>query len=74
LQYKAYEDYDPEGASVYCGMLHNDEMPAEPTTGSRSFLLYNPGTETCETLIRIGGSAGTNGITIKNSTNDTECK
>ena len=55
-------------------MLKNDEMPAEPTTESRSFLVYNPGTETCETLIRIGGTVGTNGVTIKNDTNNTECK
>lgn len=59
---------------MYCGMLEKDEMPEDPSVNTRDFLIYNPGTETCETLIRIGGSAGEDGVTITNNTNGSECK
>lgn len=71
LAYKAYHDYDYDGARVYCGMIEENEMPAAPTTDSRSFLLYNCGTQACDTVLTIGGSA--QGITIRNLTNGTKC-
>jgi len=74
LKYNTYENYDYDGAGMYCGMLEKDEMPEDPSVNTRDFLIYNPGTETCETLIRIGGSAGEDGVTITNNTNGSECK
>lgn len=74
LKYKYYTSIDEDLAGFYCGMLEKNEMPSVPSTSSRSFLMYNPGTETCETLIRIGGSVGSGGLTIMNQTNGTECK
>lgn len=66
------DDAEMEGAAAITGLIYADEMPAAPTTDSRSFLMYNPGTQPCNTTIRIGGS-GTN-ITIANHTNGTACK
>lgn len=50
LSYKYYTDYDEDGAGLYCGILEENEMPGEPTTAARSFLVYNCGTETCNTV------------------------
>lgn len=55
-------------------MLEQSEMPAAPAVTDRSFLIYNPGTEVCDTLIRVGGTTGAGGLTIKNLTNETQCK
>lgn len=74
LKYKTYDTYDKDGAGMYCGMLEQSEMPAAPAVTDRSFLIYNPGTEVCDTLIRIGGTTGAGGLTIKNITNETQCK
>ena len=68
----AYDD-DDMGAKDYCGIMHEDDMPDSPTASSRNFLLYNPGTEPCDLIIEIAGTA-TNGLNIRNDTNNTECK
>ena len=74
LTYKSFENTDQDGAENYCGMLKTSEMPASPTIASRSFLIYNPGTQACDTLIRIGGTVGSGGVTIQNMTNGAICK
>lgn len=68
----AYDD-DDMGASDYSGILQEDLMPDSPTTSSRNFLLYNPGTMPCDLVIEIAGTAA-NGLNIRNDTNGTECK
>lgn len=68
----SYDD-DDMGASDYCGILQQDLMPDSPTTASRQFLLYNPGTEPCDLIIEIAGTAAS-GLNIRNDTNNTECK
>lgn len=64
LRYKSYDGFDEDNASSYCGMLSSSEMPSAITTSSRNFNMYNPGTEICDTLIRIGGTVGSGGLTI----------
>ncbi len=71
LKEKTYQDYDYTNAEAYCGILEESYMPAKPTTQSRSFLVYNPGTKPCDTVLKIGGS-GTN-LLISNATNGTKC-
>ena len=72
MTYKSFTTYDDDNASIYCGILDSTEMPAEPTVSSRSFLIYNCGTEVADTTITIGGSAP-NGLTITNATNNSVC-
>lgn len=72
MLYSSYEDVDIEGAEQYSGILKESELPDAPTTSSRDFLFYNCGTQTCGTVLEIGGS-GTN-ITITNNTNGTACR
>ena len=74
LSYKSYSGVDLDGAAQYCGILETNEMPSSPLTSSRNFLLYNPGTQTCHTVLTIGGTVGTGGQTITNATNGTKCK
>lgn len=50
LKYNYYEDTDTEGARMYCGMVSSAQMPAAPTTSSTSWLMYNCGTEPCDTV------------------------
>ena len=72
LNNKEYASFDTDGASECCGILKSTMMPATPTTSSRAFLLYNCGTQPCNTVFRIGGTAST-GLTITNNTNGTYC-
>ena len=58
-------------AGEMTGLLYADEMPEVPDENSTDFLMYNPGTQTCDTLIQIGGSG--EDITIENATNGTKC-
>ena len=62
----------PDGAADYCFLIPESEMPAAPTTSSRSFLVYNPGTEPCGLSITIEASA-TNPIMFLNTNNSTSC-
>ena len=72
LNYKYYTDYDRENAGSYSGMMEVQRMPEAPTADSTTFLMYNPGTIACDTVLTIAGSAP-NGITITNATNGTKC-
>lgn len=74
MLYKSYDNIDEDGAAAYCGILRTNDMPAAINTDSRNFFMYNPGTEMCDTVIRIGGTVGTGGLTITNATNNTKCK
>ena len=51
MKYKSYNGTDLDNASAYCGILPDSKMPAAPTTSSRDFLVYNCGTEVCDTEI-----------------------
>lgn len=72
-KYKYYTGLDEDGASRYCGMLEENEMPPQPETTDTEFLLYNCGTEPCHTKITIAGEAD-DGLMIHNKTNGTWCK
>ena len=72
MLYKAYDQYDLEGAGIGTGIVAQTDMPPaiQPSVGD--YLVYNPGTETANTVIRIAGSAP-NGVMIRNYTNGTAC-
>ena len=48
-------------------------MPEAPSLASRSFLMYNPGTEAAHTIIRVAGDVGS-GMLIRNLTTGQRCK
>lgn len=48
-------------------------MPPTPTSLSRNCLIYNPGTERADTLIRLAGDVGS-GLEIYNATTDQCCR
>ena len=54
------------------GILPAAIMPPAPTVNSRSFLLYNPGTEAAHTVIRMAGDVG-DGLLIRNLTTGQRC-
>ena len=58
---------------AHTGLLSSSMMPEAPSIASRSFLLYNPGTETAHTIIRIAGDIG-DGMLIRNLTTGQRCK
>lgn len=72
LLYSSYDGMDHDGAAQYCGMIDKSMMPSSPAAPSTYFNVYNPGTERCGCVIRIGGS-GTD-ITIANDANQHKCK
>ena len=55
------------------GMLPASMMPEAPSIASRSFLLYNPGTEVAHTIIRVAGDVG-DGMLIRNLTTGQRCR
>lgn len=61
-----------DGSEDYCHLINTSDMPTAPTTSSRSFDVYNPGTETCGMTIDIKASAS-NPIRFFNETNGTYC-
>lgn len=69
MLYTSYKDYDTDGANKHCGIISESEMPPIAKAEPGTYLIYNPGTEVCDTLIRIGGFAP-NGLTISNSNGD----
>ena len=72
MAYTSYDTYDADGAMDHCGILEKNEMPVDISPALGTYLIYNPGTEPCDTIIRIGGTAP-NGLTIQNSSDDV-CK
>ena len=72
MTYKQIDDgVDLKGAEIYSGILPAEQMPALISETSTSGLIYNCGTQPCNTLIQIGGT-GTD-IVISNETNGTFC-
>lgn len=63
---------EQDNANDYCDLLPQNQMPAAPTTSSRSFQVYNPGTEKCGLRIIIGGTA-TRTFRFLNTTNLSRC-
>ena len=59
-------------AEDYCGIVATASMPAAPTTSSRNFDVYNPGTEVCGLSIKLAGSCS-NPIRFFNERNKTRC-
>ena len=60
------------GEKAETAILYTSEMPAAPAVNESSFLLYNPGTEMADTVIRIAGDTGEE-MKIKNITTGQEC-
>ena len=72
MTYKQIDDgVDLKGAEIYSGILPAEQMPELISETSTSGLIYNCGTQPCNTLIQIGGT-GTD-IVISNETNGTFC-
>jgi len=68
----SYDEYD-EGAMARSGIIKTDEMPPSILPSVGDYLVYNPGTEITDTVIRIAGTAP-NGLTITNRTTGDVCK
>ena len=54
----SYSGEIDERTLAHTGLLPAAIMPASPTLETRSFLIYNPGTELAHTVIRIAGDVG----------------
>ena len=61
-----------DGAENYCGIITSGKMPAAPTTSTRTFYVYNPGTENCGMIIKVSGTAS-KPIRFFNQRNGTMC-
>lgn len=72
MLYKAISDYDADGAHKTTGIIEEQYMPAAPKKAG-DYIIYNPGTEYADTVIRIAGTAP-NGVTIENRTTGAVCK
>lgn len=72
MAYKTIGEYDTDGAAKRSGMIREEMMP-KLSAQAGTYLVYNPGTIACDTIIRIGGSAE-NGVTIINNTTGDVCK
>lgn len=55
-------------------LLPSEQMPSSPSLSTRSFLLYNCGTENAHTVIKLAGTIGENGMLIMNTTTGQRCK
>lgn len=71
---KAYDTIDLDGASQYCSILEQNQMPAQPTTADRDFLIYNCGTASTPTILRIGGTVNGDGLTLTNEATGQRCR
>ena len=58
---------------AHTGLLPSSMMPEALSIASRSFLIYNPGTEMAHTIIRIAGDVG-DGMLIRNLTTGQRCR
>lgn len=72
LTRKSNGEENDDNATDYCDLIKTSEMPASPTTSSRTFDIYNPGREVCGLRIKISGSVS-NPIEFLNTTNKTRC-
>lgn len=69
----SYEGEADNATLSKTGLLPATMMPASPTVESRSFLMYNPGTEAAHTIIRVAGDVGS-GMLIRNLTTGQRCR
>lgn len=69
----SYEGDANDNTLAHTGLLTATMMPASPTLESRSFLMYNPGTEAAHTVIRVVGDVGS-GMLIRNLTTGQRCR
>ena len=53
LMRKSNNGTEDDNAEDYCNLIDASKMPAAPTTLSRVFDVYNPGTESCGMRIKI---------------------
>lgn len=72
MSYIFYEETDVDNAKDHCGILPRSKMPSQISPQAGSYLVYNPGTEKTNTVIRIAGHAP-NGVTITNNTTNEKC-
>ena len=83
IEFTAYEPFgyltrksnsgdEVDNANDYCDLILTSEMPAAPTTSSRTFDVYNPGREACGLQIIVSGTVS-NPIEFLNETNKTRC-
>ena len=83
VTFKAYEPFgyltrksnsgsETDNANDYCDLILTSQMPAAPTTSSRTFNVYNPGREVCGLSMYLSGSTS-NPIEFLNSTNGSRC-
>lgn len=72
LSRKSNTGDEDDYAEDYCGIIPASMMPAPPTVDSRSFMVYNPGTECCGLDLKIAGSAS-NPIRFINKRNGSNC-
>lgn len=63
---------DSVKAKDYCDILEAAYLPAAPDLNTNDFLLYNCGTEPCDTCIKIAGLASDT-VKIQNLTNNQTC-
>lgn len=63
---------ETDHAEDYCGLISDNDMPDAPTTGTRVFDVYNPGTEPCGLRLILAGSCS-KPIRFINSRNNTQC-
>lgn len=75
MKIKSYNGMEDFGATKYTGIVEANKMPLSPTVSSSQFIVYNCGTEKCDTIIRVAGVVDAeNGLVIQNTTNGTSCK
>ena len=72
MEHTEYYDMDKYGESSYSGILCSEMMPPLPSPTDTSCLLYNCGTQPCDTVIEVCGRAPS-GLTIRNISNGTSC-
>jgi len=72
LTRKSNSGSENDGAEDYCGIIATSMMPDAPTTSSRQFDVYNPGTQNCGLKICVAGTSS-NPIRFINERNGTKC-
>lgn len=77
MLYNTYESVDVDGASKTTGVIEQRMMPPFPDISSPmpwNFLMYNPGTETADTIIRVEGTIPDGKyLEIRNNTSGEVC-
>lgn len=73
MTYTYYDENDIDNAMARCGIISKEEMPTAVLPAIGDYLIYNPGTETSDTVIKIAGKAP-NGVKITNRTTGDVCE